>query len=290
MTHLPFQAFAWAASILFAVETIQAKFVSKHKIENPWLFNIVWLLFLLVLNTVICLWAGTRVPHVWGNVIWVGLFFALGMSLFTLSNYKLDVSVLTPLSNFHTIFVVILGVLFLGENLTVVQVWLIAIMIIAGIVVTLDENISIRSFFSKGVAIALASMFSFALMAMFFKKASMEVDFWTLNLWYFFIGAILITIFTWPFFKKDVRILDKNQIGNVLFLALAGVAGNLASNKAYASNISISGAIIYIPLSMLVVMALSPFFPKLFEHHTWKVYAIRIVSTAVLVYAGIRLI
>jgi drug/metabolite transporter (DMT)-like permease len=289
MSHLPFQFFAWAASIAYMVETIQAKFISKHKIENPWLFNFVWLVFLLIMNTVVCLWAGATVPHVWGNVILVGIFFALGMSLFTLANYKLDVSVLTPLSNFHTIFVVILGVLFLNENLSSLQLSLIVIMFIAAMLVTYDENFSLKSFFNKGVFISLASMLCYALMAMFLKKASAEVPFWTLNLWYFFIGAVLM-MFTLPLFKNDIKSLNKNQLWNVLFLSLAGTVATLLANKAYTSNISISGAIIYIPLSVIVVMLLSSFFPKFLEHHTWKVYLVRIISTAVLVYAGIMLI
>jgi drug/metabolite transporter (DMT)-like permease len=235
------------------------------------------------------LWAGATIPHVWGNIILVGLFFALGTSLFTLANYKLDVSVLTPLSSFHTVCVVILGVLFLNENLSSMQLWLIITMIVAAMLVTFDENFSIKSFFSKGVAISLVSMLSFALMAMFLKKASAEVPFWTLNLWYFFIGAILM-MFTLPLFKNDIKSLNKNQLGNVLFLALAGTVATLLANKAYTTNISISGAIIYIPLSVIVVMLLSPFFPKFLEHHTWKVYLVRIIATAVLVYAGIMLI
>lgn len=289
MNSLPFQFFAWMASILFAVEAIQTKFVSKHQVKNPWLFNFVYVLFVLLLNTAVCLSAGAGIPTVWGNVLLVGLFFALGVTFFILSNYKLDVSVLTPLSNSHTLFVVILGVLFLSETLTPIQAWLIAAMIVAGVLVTFDEKFSVKSFFSKGVLFALAGTLSFALMAMFFKKASMETDFWTLNLWYFVVAASLVMMFTFPLFKSDLKTLDKNQVLNVFFLAVISAAGNFASNKAYASNISISGAIMYIPLSMIIVMALSPFFPKLFEHHTWNVYAVRIVSAAVLIYAGIKL-
>jgi len=47
--------------------------------------------------------------------------------------------------------------------------------------------------------------------------------------------------------------------------------------------------IISIPLSVIAVMLIAPFYPKLLEHHTKKVYIIRIAAAAVLVYAGIRL-
>ena len=285
---MSFQFFAWVASILFAVESIQTKFVSKHKIQNPWLFNFVWLLFLLFFNTIVCLSSGAGIPDAWGNIILVGLFFAIGLNLFTLANYRMDVSILTPLSNSQTIFAIILGMLFLNEHLSAWQSGLIGIMIVAGIIVTIDEKFSIKSFFNKGVTMCLASMLSFALMAMFFKKASTEVPFWTLNLWYFF-SATVFTTLTIPFFKKDIKTLDKNQLSNVSLLALVGVLANLAANKAYTANISISTAITSIPLSMAIVILIAPFFPKLSEHHTWKVYLVRIIAAVVLVYAGLKL-
>jgi len=40
--HLPFQIFAWAASVLFAIEALQVKIISNHQVKNPWLLNAFW--------------------------------------------------------------------------------------------------------------------------------------------------------------------------------------------------------------------------------------------------------
>ena len=289
LNNLPFQAFAWIASVLFTGEALLAKYISKHNIKNPWLFNLLWVFFVFVLNTAVCLWEGITVPDKWVDIILAGVFFALAMGLFMFANNYLDISVLTPLFNFRTVFVVLLGTLFLGEVITISQYWLIGLMVVSGIIISLDEKFAKTSFLSKGFGFAMAEMITLALMALFLNRALARTDFWTVNFWYNLIGFVLI-VFTWPFAKEGVKILTKFQVGNVFLMALMGVFGNLAVLKAYESNISISGAILSLPLSMVVVIVLSLFFPKLFEHHSWKVYAIRILAAIVLVYAGIKII
>jgi drug/metabolite transporter (DMT)-like permease len=286
--NFSFQIYAWVASILFAIEALQVKIISNHQVKNPWLLNGFWTFCVFIINTAVCLWAGAGVPSAWGNIFLAGLFFAIATSLFIFANYRLDVSTLSPLYNFRTIFVVILGALFLGEILTVTQLVLIGIMVLGGILVSFDERFSLKSFFSRGVLFALADMVALALMALFLKKAFVESGFWTVNLWYYFIATALLCL-TLPFFYKDVKTLNKTQMGSMLLAAVAGAAGNFAANKAYVTNIGISGAILSIPLSAIAVMLIAPFYPKLLEHHTAKVYIIRIAAAAVLVYAGIRL-
>ena len=286
--NIPFQAFAWAASILFAIEAVLVKIISNHQIKNPWLLNAFWTLCVFVMNTIICLWAGAGVPVAWGNIVLAGLSFAFATSFFIFANYRLDVSTFAPLFNFRTIFVVILGTLFLGEVLSGLQLLFIGMMVLGGVLVTFDEKFSIKSFFSLGVLLALADMAALALMALFLKRALAESGFWTVNLWYYLFGTALVFL-TAPFFYKDIKTLYKPQVGSILVASVVGVAGNFAAAKAYASNISISGAIISIPLSVAIVVIFSLFFPKLLEHHNWKVYLVRIIAAIILVYAGIRL-
>ncbi len=288
MEHIPFQFFAWGASITFAIESLLLKYLSKHKVNNPWLLNITCLFFTILLNSSVSLYMGAGWPSAWGNILLAALFFALGMTLFNLVAYQLDVSVFIPLENFKTIFSVILGAMFLGEVLTGNQMYLIGAMVVAGIFVTFDENFSIKSFFSKGVILALVEMLAISLMALFLNKAAVDNNFWTLNLWYNVIAAGIM-LFTWPLFSKDIKTLDKSHIGIIFLFALAGATANLLSAKAFTLNIGISQAIIAIPLSVIIAMASSLFFPKLFEHHTWKVYILRIASAATLIFAGIKL-
>lgn len=286
--HFSFQIFAWAACMLFAVEAVLVKIISNHQIKNPWLLNAFWTFCVFVLNTIICLWAGAGIPLLWGNIVFAGLSFAVSTCFFIFANYKLDVSILSPLFNFRTIFVVILGMLFLGEVLNVTQLAIIGVMILGGVLVSLDEKFSPKSFFKPGVLLALATMVTSALTALFLKRALNETEFWTVNLWYYLFATGFVCL-TLPFFYKDIKSLNKPQVGGVLLASAAGVVGNFAASKAYASNIGISGAIISIPLSVIVVMIIAPFYPKLLEHHAAKVYIIRIAAAVILVYAGIKL-
>lgn len=66
-------------------------------------------------------------------------------------------------------------------------------------------------------------------------------------------------------------------------------AGLLFSIRAFAENISISTAIISVPLSMLLTVGLAYFRPELLEKHTAKVYAVRLVSAVVMFGAALAL-
>jgi len=69
----------------------------------------------------------------------------ISSTLFILALSQLDVSVLTPLFSFRTVFAVILGALFLNEVLTTHQYLLVAIIFVFGLFVSVDEKFSLRS-------------------------------------------------------------------------------------------------------------------------------------------------
>ncbi len=285
---MPFYVFAWIASFLYGLEVIVGKLISKYSVKNPWLFNFIWNLVILLGLTIAALVHGVSLPSAWVNLVWAGIFYALGSLFYVSALYRLDVSVLTPLYNFRTALAVLLGAVVLGEVLSFHQYILVGIIFIAGIFVSLDERWHVRSFFNRSIAIALADMVALALMALFTNKAINQVGFWTATFWIALIAQVLL-LATIPLFRKDIKQLQKKQIISLSALAVTGVFSTLAVNKAYASNIGITAVIISVPISMIIAILFSIFKPELLEQHTFKVYAVRFIAAVVMIFAAIKL-
>lgn len=218
---MPYYVFAWIASAFYGLEVIFGKLTSKYLISNPWLFNFVWNLVVLIGLAAVTATQGFSLPVAWGNVIWGGLFYALGGLFYILALYRLDVSVLVPLYNFRTALAVILGAIVLGETMSLQQYTLVGIVFIAGMFVSLDEKWSLRSFFNWPIAIAMADMAALALMALFTNKAIHEVGFWPATFWIALVAQIILLI-TIPTFRKDLHQMKKKQILSVSAIALTG--------------------------------------------------------------------
>jgi len=288
MLGIPFHIFAWIASVMYGLETIVGKLTSRHAIQNPWLFNFLWSLFILLLMVPVALANGAGIPTHWLFIIAASFFYAAASALFVLALYKLDVSVLAPLFSFRTAMAVILGALFLGEVLTLHQYLLIGVIFVFGIFVAVDERFNLRSFFTRGTAIALLSMLALVLMAIFTKKAIAETTFWDASIWIALLGQLWL-LPTIALFKRELAATTAKQYGIVFATALAGVVGTLAANAAYAANVSIAATIISLPFSMVLAFLFSVFAPELLEHHTLKVYAVRFVSATIVIVAALNL-
>jgi drug/metabolite transporter (DMT)-like permease len=284
----PFQIFAWIASVVYAVEVVGTKLLSRHEIKNPWLLNFAYSGLVLVLTMPLALHYHAGFPARWTNVILAGIFWALANVFYILALYKLDLTTLSPLFNVRTGFAVLLAVLFLGEKISSLQAVLIALMFCGGVLVTLDERMSWRSLTSRGTLLAVLVMFAFTMDAVFIKKAIADEGFWTVTLWMPIIAQALFCL-TLPRFASEVRRIGAKPWLFILFVALFDFIGNLAANRAYEKNVSISSAIITLPLSGVMAFILSLLVPKFLEKHTAKVYAARLIGTALIIWAGIKL-
>lgn len=283
-----FIVFAWIASITYGLAVIIGKLTSKYSIPNPWLFNFLHVLFALLFMIPPSLVNHAGFPNNWTNILLAAIFIALGFSLYTLALYKLDVSVLGPLFNFRTAFAVLLAVFLVNEVLDLRQYFLVGIIFTAGLFVSIDEKMSLRSFFSWPIAIGLLDMLVIALVGIFIKKAMAQNGYWEVTLWSNILAQILL-LATLPLFIKDLLKISKLQTAALVILAFIDAVATLAANKAYAANVGISATIISLPFSLIMAATLSFFAPKILEHHTLKVYAIRFTAAAVMITAALRL-
>ena len=285
---MSFLIFSWLASFFYGLVNVFGKLTSKYAIRNIWLFNFLYGLFTILFTIPLALNSGVNMPSVCGNLTLSAIFNTLFSIFYVLAIYNLDVSVMGPLFNFRTAFGVIFGVLILKEVLTSIQIILIATIFIAGIFVSLDEKLSFKSFFKRPILYGILMSFFLALSSIFINKSVADTGYWQTNLFNPLIsqGFILLTI---PLFYKEIKLIKIKQVTGTAVMAFCVAIGNIFANRAYATNVSISTAIIALPMSMFIVFALSIFYPKLLEKHTLKVYAIRFIAAFIMIFAALKI-
>jgi drug/metabolite transporter (DMT)-like permease len=286
--NFPFQIFAWVASLSYALEVVATKLLSKHEIKNPWLLNFAYSGLVLIFTVPPALHFHAGLPSHWGNIVWAGVFWALANIFYIFTLYELDITTATPLFNARIVFTVILAELLLKEWLSPSQLIFVALVLVGGVLVSLDERLSRRSMFGRGTVYAVLAMLAFSVDAIFINRAIAQSGFWTVTLWSAILAQALFCL-TLPRFAFEAGFVAGRQWAYILCVAIFDLIGILAANRAYAQNVSISSAIITLPLSALLAFILSLAVPKFLEKHTLKVYLIRLAGAALMVYAGIKL-
>jgi len=156
--------FAWLASFIYGLEVVIGKLTSKYTISNPWLLNFVWSLLIIILIIPFALAHHVAAPTLTLNLFWAGFYYALANIFYIISLKLMDVTALGPLFNFRSVFSVLLGVLILGEKINSYQTILIAVIFIAGILVSMDEKLSLKSFFRPAILAVMVFLVSLSLM------------------------------------------------------------------------------------------------------------------------------
>jgi drug/metabolite transporter (DMT)-like permease len=285
---MSYTLFAWITTIFYAASGLVGKFAAKHKITNPWLYNFVWSLVVVIISVGVALWYGGRWPAMWGSIVIAGIMSAVTAVTYTLSVYMLDVSVLGPLYIFRTPASVLLGAMFFGETMGAWQLMLIGVMTVAGMFVTMDEKMSLRSFFRKPIAFGLFTVLLSSIYNATVKYAVAQNGYWDTVLWYNIVNQVVLLV-TVPLFIKDLKQLKKGDYFHVSLSALFAGIGGITVIPAIAGNLGITMAILALPMGMVSAIVLSYFAPKLLEKHPTKVYAVRLASAAVMFAAGLAL-
>lgn len=285
---MPFYIYAWIGAAVSGLFAITAKLTSKHAISNPWLFNFLLATVSLLFTIPVALINNVTLPNSWGAIIMAGIFATLFNLFYILSNKNLDVSTFAPLFNFRAVFAVLIGVGFFGEKFSLTKLFFVVIIIVAGIFSSLDEKFNLKSFFKRTIAIGLLTTLFLAVLNAFAKVALIDNSLWTANLWISVINFFML-LPTIPLFKNELRKLKPSHILPIGAMGVFGTVIGFAANMAYKTNLSVSSLIMNMPFSLVFAFLFSVFAPKLLEKHTFKIYAIRFVSTAVMIYAGIQL-
>lgn len=280
--------FAWLATIFYGFEVFIGKLTSKYGIKNVWAFSFFFSLFTTILTIPVGIIHHVSFPKVWPIMLLIAGFYALTIICYSLSLYALDITVFSPLFNIRIAFVALFGMVLVGEVLSLEQYILISIVIIAGFFVTMDEKLTLRSFFQKKIFIALLCMTFLALWNVYTKIAVATNGYWETNIWTVVIGQLLLCA-TIPLFKKDLKQIRFKTLIPLSVIAISATIGNLTSAAAFAINGSITSAILSLPISMILTIGYSLIASKPLEKHTVKIYIIRFIATAVMILAALKL-
>ncbi len=178
--------------------------------------------------------------------------------------------------------------MFFGEYLSTEKWLFILLLSLAGLFIHLDEKMKLKSFLSKETLTVFVWIITSVWFNSTIKIASINNGFWEVSFWSNLITLILL-LPSWPLFSKDLSVTSiKNYAGVAINTAL-WTAGILFPIKALAVNVSISTAIMSVPLSMFFAMILSFISPKLLEKHPPKIYIIRITAATIMFICALAL-
>jgi len=283
--------FSLLAALGFALNGLIQKFTSKHRISDPWtlLFYsyVTYVPFLLFYPIIF----NIRFPS--SELIFIFLYalmFTLGNIFFMNAIYKIDASTFAPFFQLQSAFVAVLAFVFLGERFPAQNYLLIFLMIVGSILVTIDEKMSIKTYFKIGIALIVLQQIFHAASNIFAGFALRSMDSFTFIFWGDLLGSIMVVLIALLLGKIRLRV-SFSQIKPLIFSGFFSLIGATALFIAFKTNVTISSAISLLtsPIVLITTIVSSKFKPELLEHHPKNVYLIRGSGVLLILIATIKL-
>lgn len=287
----PYIIFSFIAAISFALAGVFNKFVSKHEIDNKdsmmtyfmlasFLFS--FILFPFVSKSILSLSA-------FQPLIVSTITFLIGYYLFFTAIFQIDVSVFASLFQLQAACVALLAFLFLGERFPLQNYLWILLIILGAVMVSLDERMNVKSFFTRGVLLIIVMQFFHAVSNLFVGFTLKEITFLQVLFWEnLVIGALLI-----PFVLVAKPRLSY-PLKSILTLSIATFIGSVGAVflfRAFQENLTISSSIALMssPIVLGITILASQFRPELLEHHSLKVYLVRGIGVLLILFGAMRI-
>lgn len=167
-------------------------------------------------------------------IIGGGMVYVVSILIYLYALQKDETSIVVPLFQTVPVFAFVLGYLFLGETLTQRQLVGSALVVIGGILLSLDLSVKRPTLKSAIFFLMLLASFLVAASGLVFKMVASETSFWTAAFWGY-VGDVLMGVFflaaVSPYREEFLRVWRLNDPG---IIALNGlnelitVGGNLA--------------------------------------------------------------
>lgn len=287
--------FALASAFSFSLAIIINKHLLKNIVKNYYLFIFYICVFGLVSSFLIWSLVPMTIPSTSTMLYVVGnaLFYFLAMIVANYVVFHGDVSVVGPLTQTKTLFMIFLSFFLLGESFSLSTYLWITLMVIGGAVVSLDENFNIKSFFTFFILIVFLSNFMWAITDIMAKKVMAELDIWNANAWRMLVMSPLALALV-PFIRKEKIWIGAKKVAPMLLIfILSDILGVIFILSAFnLGTVTISNAFAMMrgPFIILITLTVSMFKPKLLEHHTKKVYLARFIGSVIMLFAALQLI
>lgn len=283
--------FSFLAAVSFAVAGVFNKIASKHAIKERWPLLFYYYVTFFPFVLLIPLITRVQIPSgSWLTLFFYSLWFFLGNICFFTAIFQTDASVFAPFFQLQAAFIAALAFFFLGERFSLVNYFWIGLILIGAILVSLDERMSLKAFFRKAILLVILMQFFHALSNLYAGFALKAMDFWNLTFWSTVTSAFFVLLLVPPLakFKLGVSFNQLKPLLVVNFFSFIGVASLFA---AFQTNLTISSAISLLtaPIVLLISVFLSKFRPEFLEHHTAKVYLLRGLGVALILFAALKI-
>lgn len=179
----------------------------------------------------------------------VGLLIMLQNYLAFKSTNYLEASVQGSINKLRLLWVLLIGVVFLGESLSLVKVIGTALTILAGLIIYFKKT-KVES--QKGFAFALSATFVYAIVIGLYKILFAEFNSATLTFFIFVIPAIC-NVLIMPNAIKRITLMAKKQGKEVFVATFFGGLANLAMNQALSIG-EASRVLVIIEAFLLIVL------------------------------------
>lgn len=285
--------FSLIAALGFSIAGIINKFASKHVITKRWPLLFWYYLTFIPFVLIIPFLAPITIPttgHQWVFIAAYSLAFLVGNICFFSAIFQLDVSVISPFFQLQAAFLAVLAYLFLGERFPLDNYFWIAVLLIGALIVSIDEKLSIGTFFNKPILLIIAMQLFHAganLAAGFILKFT---DYWNLMWWTSLVSIMLVLVFISITARLRVKV-TWSQLKPMFAINAVSFIAALSLFRAFQENVTLSGAISLLtgPMTFLIAITLSKIRPGLLEHHTEKAYLIRGLGTGLTLLGAVML-
>lgn len=282
---------SFLAAVSFAIVIVFDKFTSKHAIKERWPLLFYYYLTFIPFIFLIPFFAKIQIPaDSWLTLFFYSLFFFLGNICFFTAIFKTDASVFAPFFQLQAAFVAILAFLFLGERFSLINYLWIGLILAGAILVSLDEKMTFKTFFQKYILLIILWQLFHAISNIFAGLALKRMDFWNLTFWSSIVSAVMILIIV-PFFAKFKLRASFNQLKPLFVVSFFSFIGANSLFAAFQTNLTISTTISLLtaPIVLLISIILSKFKPEFIEHHTAKVYLIRVIAVIIILFGALKI-
>ena len=278
------------AALLFSASIIVNKFISKHRIDNSDSFFVLFVILAFIPALIVPFIPGVnlKLPPF---PIFLGypLFFTAGAYLFVKGIYTVDASVVGPIFQVQSGLIVILAAIFLGEKFPLLSYFWMTLLILGAVLVSVNEKMKLSSFFRTGILFLLGMQLFHAIANLFVGFALQETNFWSVSFFGALVNFSLVLVF---YLIKRPKINYPFKTTGLIFLGrLLSFTGATALFAAFQHNLSISSVLGLLtgPIVFIISLIASKWFPKLLEHHSGKVYAVRALGVLIILVAAIKL-
>jgi transporter family protein len=283
--------FSLLAAFSFALSSIANKFASKHAIKDKWTILFYYYLTFLPFIFIIPFITKIQIPtNSWKFLFSFSLLFFLGNYCFFTAIFKTDASVFAPFFQLQSAFVAILAFLFLGERFPLGNYIWIGLVLLGGVLVSLDERMNIGTFMQKNILLII-------LMQVFHSMSNLAAGFALENInplnlifWTTLISNVLVLIIIPAVAGFNLK-ASFNQLKPMFSANFFAFIGATSLFTAFQTNLTISSALSLLtaPIVLALTIAASRFKPDLLEHHTRKVYFIRTIGVLIIMLSAFKL-